>query len=69
MEKDSQYRSEASSERNTLFVIRRDGPVAICELSARWVRSLLKRGYIKRAGIPSFVEITESGEKYFGETM
>lgn len=69
MEKNSPYRSEASSERNTLFIVRRDGPVAICELPARWVRSLLKRGHIRRAGILSFVEITESGEKYFGETM
>lgn len=39
------------------------------ELSAKWVKSPLKRGHIKRAGILSFVEITESGEKYFGETM
>lgn len=36
---------------------------------AKRVRSLLKKGYIKRAGIPSFVEITGSGEKYFVETM
>ncbi|MBA7634075.1 hypothetical protein ES703_41654 [subsurface metagenome] len=52
MEKDSPYRSEAKDERSTLFIIRRDGPVAICELPAKWIKSLLKKRVYKTGRNP-----------------
>ena len=70
MEPDGIYRNEASDERMTLFIIRRDGPVAMRELPDKWVGSLLKKNYISRhPGISSYVEITGEGGRYLDETM